>query len=244
MRWLIVLLLLLPVSGMAAPRVFDSGNTRVTLLELYTSEGCSSCPPADEWLSTLRYHPGLWARLVPVAFHVDYWDRLGWRDRFADARFSRRQQRYATLWGHGVVYTPGFVVDGREWRGGPQRGAIPMEHDSPAGRLTARLNQDRLEITYRSRDGAADTIAHVALLGFDRETPVKAGENRGLRLHHDFVVLDYRRAPLNHRSEGRLAATVRGPRPAKAPTALAIWVTSGEAPTPLQATGGWLQPPR
>ncbi len=60
-----------------------SGDTRVNLLELYTSEGCSSCPPADRWLSGLRQDPRLWRQLVPVAFHVDYWDGIGWPDRFA-----------------------------------------------------------------------------------------------------------------------------------------------------------------
>ena len=74
---------------------YRSGVQQTGLLELYTSEGCSSCPPADRWLSSLKDDDGLWQELIPVAFHVDYWDYLGWRDRFAARDFSQRQRRYA-----------------------------------------------------------------------------------------------------------------------------------------------------
>ena len=82
-----------PATGV--PTVFESGAERVNLVELYTSEGCSSCPPADRWLSGLRRNRGLWQQVVPLAFHVDYWDNLGWRDQFADASWSERQRQYA-----------------------------------------------------------------------------------------------------------------------------------------------------
>ena len=69
-------------SGSPIPATtFESGVTRTTLLELFTSEGCSSCPPAEKWLSQLKSNPDLWKKIVPIAFHVDYWDHLGWRDR-------------------------------------------------------------------------------------------------------------------------------------------------------------------
>src|SRR6476660_686425 len=72
---------------------FESGDTQSMLIELFTSEGCSSCPPAEKWLSALKSNQDLWKKIVPVAFHVDYWDRLGWRDRFAKPDFTSRQQR-------------------------------------------------------------------------------------------------------------------------------------------------------
>jgi len=65
------------------PKTFESGDTQNSLIELFTSEGCSSCPPADAWISQLKESPDLWKKIVPVAFHVDYWNNLGWRDRFA-----------------------------------------------------------------------------------------------------------------------------------------------------------------
>ena len=101
---------------------FEGGDTQVALVELYTSEGCSSCPPAEARLAKLRDDPELWKTIVPVAFHVDYWDGLGWPDRFASKAFTLRQYDYAARWRNGSVYTPAFVQNGRrchETRRGP-----------------------------------------------------------------------------------------------------------------------------
>src|SRR6266581_5068954 len=81
---------------------FESGEARTMLVELFTSEGCSSCPPADAWISQLKESPDLWKKIVPVAFHVDYWNNLGWRDRFAKPEFTARQRRYVAA-GSGVT---------------------------------------------------------------------------------------------------------------------------------------------
>src|SRR5882757_1213593 len=96
---LLLLLALLAAPLAAAPRHFTSGEGRTHLLELYTSEGCSSCPPAEAWLGDLRDAPGLWRDFVPVAFHVIYWDNLGWRDRFASKEYTARQYAYSAAWG-------------------------------------------------------------------------------------------------------------------------------------------------
>src|ERR1700752_821515 len=96
--------------------VFQSGAQKTHLIELFTSEGCSSCPPAEAWLSKLKSEPRLWKDFVPIAFHVDYWDRLGWRDPFASKEWTARQYQYSNAWKAETVYTPGFVLDGREWR--------------------------------------------------------------------------------------------------------------------------------
>src|SRR4051812_20605432 len=100
----------------AAEQRFTSGSNRVSLIELYTSEGCSSCPPAERWLGSLRDAPGLWRDFVPVALHVNYWDRLGWPDRFATREFTQREYAYAAKWDGSSVYTPCVVRDGAEWR--------------------------------------------------------------------------------------------------------------------------------
>ena len=114
------ILVLLAAQGAGAatvePLEFASGRSRVALIELYTSEGCSSCPPADRWLSKLRNERQLWRDYVPIAFHVDYWDYIGWRDRFAHTEYSNRQRQYQREGGTGVVYTPGFFNNGEEWR--------------------------------------------------------------------------------------------------------------------------------
>src|SRR5437867_7110380 len=106
----------------AGERVFESGPQKVRLLELFTSQGCSSCPPAEAWLSQLKSNPRLWKNFVPLAFHVDYWDRLGWRDPFAAKEWTARQYQYSANWKSESVYTPGFVLRseerrvGKEWR--------------------------------------------------------------------------------------------------------------------------------
>ncbi|HEX4349582.1 MAG TPA: DUF1223 domain-containing protein, partial [Verrucomicrobiae bacterium] len=81
----------------AEPFHFQSEVKQVSLVELYTSEGCSSCPPAEYWLNQLKHSPGLWKNFVPVAFHVDYWNSLGWKDHWSAPEFSERQRDYAQL---------------------------------------------------------------------------------------------------------------------------------------------------
>ncbi|MFN2476505.1 MAG: DUF1223 domain-containing protein, partial [Chthoniobacterales bacterium] len=87
----------------AADKMFESGPNKTRLLELFTSEGCSSCPPAEAWLSQLKDDARLWHDFVPLAFHVDYWDRLGWRDPFASKAWTARQYDYSARWKNGSV---------------------------------------------------------------------------------------------------------------------------------------------
>jgi hypothetical protein len=83
---------------MAKDIVLETSSSQVRLLELFSSEGCSSCPPAETWLSNLQNSSELWKSIVPVSFHVTYWDYLGWTDRFARPEYTQRQQEYAALW--------------------------------------------------------------------------------------------------------------------------------------------------
>src|SRR6266567_7895599 len=122
---LLINVIAMPASPMPAT-TFESGEARTMLVELFTSEGCSSCPPADAWINQLKESPDLWKKIVPVVFHVDYWDNLGWRDRFAKPEFTSRQRRYAAAWGGDSVYTPGFVINGKEWRGWFGGNAMPI----------------------------------------------------------------------------------------------------------------------
>ena len=100
MRIMYFCLLFACISVNAAPVEFQSSQRQVSLLELYTSEGCSSCPPAEAWLSKLKNSQGLWDEFVPVAFHVDYWNNPGWKDRFSDEQYTERQKSYAKLKDH------------------------------------------------------------------------------------------------------------------------------------------------
>jgi hypothetical protein len=221
---------------------FASGPHRVAVIELYTSEGCSSCPPADRWLGALRTDEGLWRDYVPVAFHVNYWDSLGWRDRLASAEATDRQYRLASAWGSRSVYTPCFVRDGAEWH--PEM-AAPGRDAGTAGTLTAEVTGGICRIHWQP--GAAAGVraysAHVVLLGGGLSSRVTAGENRGATLEHEFVALGMAEAPLAPSEGGPLAAVLALPRPAVPDArrrALAIWVAAAGALAPLQATGGWL----
>jgi hypothetical protein len=226
------------------PQVFTSAETRATLVEMYSSEGCSSCPPAEEWVSGLKTSPDLWKRIVPVVFHVDYWDHLGWPDRFASRDFTTRQHRYADAWNSASVYTPGFAVNGREWRGWFEHTPLPGDSAS-AGKLTVTLRDPtHAEVSFVPAGSASKRLqAELALLGGNLESNATRGENKGRRLRHDFVVLHLATAPLEvdgHRFTASIALPGKLP---ESPLAVAAWIVPAPAQPPLQATGGWLAKP-
>ncbi|HET9386770.1 MAG TPA: DUF1223 domain-containing protein [Gemmatimonadales bacterium] len=191
------------VASMAAPAaaqcIKESPPHAVALLELYTSEGCNSCPPADRWLSRIaREGPGPDAA-VPLAFHVDYWDRLGWKDRFASARFSERQQALARQAGSRAVYTPGVFFNFQEFRGwGSARfdDALRAVNGKPA-RADIRLELNTLSEAQLALKADFRMMApnkghaFVALYENRLSTDVKGGENRGVTLQHDYVVREW-----------------------------------------------------
>ena len=164
-----------------------SGATRNRLLELYTSEGCSSCPPADRWLS--RLPPGSGA--VPLAFHVDYWDRLGWRDPYAQAAFSQRQRNRNS--GSNWVYTPQVMLDGEDFRA--WHSGLPARSNAPAQvglTLTLDSMPERIEVRADSRFSSSAAARgaglYLALYENRLSSKVAAGENAELTLRHDYVV--------------------------------------------------------
>jgi hypothetical protein len=185
-----------PLPAAAAACNAKSGPHTTALLELYTSEGCSSCPPADRWLSS-SFPPGAEANVIPLAFHVDYWDRLGWKDRFAAASWTERQ--YAAMRANhaGFVYTPQVLLQGRdfEWHGNGVASAFSTAAARPARAdiaLEATPRQGAVAIAVSARvPGSAErkgATVQVALVDNGLVSEVKAGENSGARLAHDHVV--------------------------------------------------------
>jgi hypothetical protein len=218
---------------------FASGSQQTTLVELFTSQGCSSCPPAERWLGDLKDDPRLWREIIPVAFHVDYWDYIGWRDTFADPGFSARQRRYLSEDAIDSVYTPGFVVNGREWRGWFQGRALPIAKGE-SGNLQLNLNGRQLKASYTRGLRAGVTLdLHVALLGTDLEVDVARGENSGRRLAQDFTVL---RLITLSSTDGNWSTTLPAiDMPDGARPAIAAWVSDAATQRPLQAVGGWME---
>ena len=235
---LIGLLLGMGTGAQAAPLRLDSPVDRVNVVELFTSHGCNSCPPADAWLRKLVEHPGLWQRVIPLSFHVDYWDYLGWRDRFSSPAYSERQRAYRSSGGLHSVYTPGFTLNGEEWRGWRWPPSPDFDLGEAVGRLhlnvepgkTAELHFDPVQ----PRDGLS---AHLAVLGFGIASPIGAGENAGRTLKEDFVVLG------TSEQRGDAPWHLAWPTLREAHTsrrAVVAWISVSGDPQPIQAVGGWL----
>jgi hypothetical protein len=246
--WALLLAWWCTASGGEPAVRFQSATPATVLLELYTSEGCSSCPPAEKWLSRQVGSPQLWRDFVPVAFHVDYWDDLGWRDPWSKAEFSERQRQYGAKWRSKTIYTPEIVVDGKEWRGWQGRD-IPR-NTTPIGILSASSADTNLwSIRFNPTSSApADFQAHAVWLIGNVTAAVQAGENEGRTLRHDFIAISLVTAPMHHLSDGwECKLNLKPPagaRSGREAVAVAFWVTKAGQLESLQATGGWLKRPQ
>ena len=182
-----------------------SPDHSVALIELYTSEGCDSCPPADRWLSRFNQASGT-NRVVPLALHVDYWDRLGWKDRFASAKYTDRQYEQMRRQRSTFVFTPQVMLQGRDfaqWR-------AMADPAAAIAAVNARRPRANIELTVEPqganaivdvrvqvpdvRDRSRAVVA-VALVQSKLSSDVKAGENAGKRLTHDHVVRQWHSGP-------------------------------------------------
>ena len=188
----------LPATGFAACDA-RSGTKTAALVELYTSEGCSSCPPADRQLSRLRQALDPAAEVVPLALHVGYWDYIGWKDPYARAAFEERQSWLVRANQRNVVYTPAFFVNGielRSWQGALRdrvqqlnaltaAAAIRVQASvTPAGALA--LNAETT-----ARAGSEPAVLYLALAESGLVSKVTRGENSGATLAHDHVVREW-----------------------------------------------------
>ena len=174
-----------------------SGAATVPLLELYTSEGCSSCPPADKWMSSIKAD-----KVTPLAFHVDYWDYIGWKDKFSKAEYSDRQRKTAAFGGAGFVYTPQFVMNGRDFKGWDNSRLREKVESSQKLASRANLSLDAVTeangaITLKTSaqttnpSDAKNVDVFVAIYENKLVSKVNAGENSGRELKHDYVVRDF-----------------------------------------------------
>lgn len=193
----------MPVAAIAAECSAQSGAQTVPLLELYTSEGCSSCPPADKWLSSISAAGYGTDKVVPLAFHVDYWDYIGWKDRFAKPEFSARQREVAAIGRSSFVYTPQVMFNGadfRSWQQGsrfsqnianslkqPARANLGLNLNSAAsGEIAVKASAEAINAEDRKN---ADV--YIAVYENKLKSSVNAGENSGRQLDHDYVVREW-----------------------------------------------------
>ena len=179
-----------------------SGARTAVLVELYTSEGCDSCPPADKWLSSLQSQGYTPDKVVPLALHVDYWDYIGWKDPYAKREFATRQRRMAELKRAKIIYTPQVVLQGQDFRrwgtsdfaaevekmnGQPPRARIGLTLDA-MGRTSLDVTLSAEILSAAERKDAA-----IYLAAFENKltSQVSAGENKGKTLPHDYVVREW-----------------------------------------------------
>lgn len=208
-----------------------SGDKPPAVVELYTSEGCSSCPPADRWFSSIQAG----SDVVALAFHVSYWNHLGWPDRFATPATTERQYAIKAASGSPYVYTPQAVLNGKDWRNwrGQAPGRLPRitNKEPPALLLRREGNQVFADISASTSD--KKLAGYWAVLEDGHVSRVKAGENAGSTLKHDHVVSLYQpvsawNAQSGHQLSMQLPASQVEQR-------VAFIVTDTQLTTPLQA---------
>jgi hypothetical protein len=197
-------------SGTASASSAAHGGAGVAVVELFTSEGCSSCPPADRVLASLAARAK--ADSLPVytlSFHVDYWNYLGWRDRFSSASYSERQRGYSSINANGGTYTPQVVVNGEAECVGSDSSRVDDLIDSALKRaprtqieLDARRGPDGIDVSYRVSGATAGRVLNLALVEPRAESQVEQGENAGERLAHVNVVRGFASRALSDGNAG------------------------------------------
>ncbi|TXI45934.1 thioredoxin family protein [Methylophilus sp.] len=192
-----------------------SGPQTNALVELYTSEGCSSCPPADQWLSRLKNQSKPIGNIVPIALHVDYWDYIGWKDNFANPEFAKRQRDMATLGRARGVYTPQLAINGQDTRSWLNDARFKSEvatinHMPAKAEIRLTVNAQTAKSVQVSTNiktvEAGPLVYYLALQENNLQSTVNAGENRGELLRHDYVVRQWL-GPFKLGTDGKTSAS-------------------------------------
>ena len=200
------------VEAEVEPLVIRSSAEGFALVELFTSQGCSSCPPADRLLRDLLSDAEQ-KDIYALSFHVDYWNYLGWKDPYSDAAFSQRQRKYAQKFRSSRVYTPQMIVNGtQEFVGSDRtRAAIAIEkalsrqHDAF---IELKWYPQSQKLRYEVQGTSEASVLRIALVEKKIENSVPRGENRGRKLSHVQVVRKYESIPLGRDAAGDLSFTI------------------------------------
>jgi hypothetical protein len=230
----------------------------VAVVELFTSEGCSSCPPADELLADLVREHEHKGDLLALSFHIDYWDRLGWKDPWSSAPATARQQEYAGSLARGNLYTPQMIVGGTREFVGSDRARAKKEIETELARIHDRSPALRaswdpsaagaLRITIEAQPGATaagrqapSAHAVVALVERALTSDVRRGENAGRKLSHENVVRVFETVSLD--SAGRGQTTLKAPKDVQAQNASIIVFLQDQPGRPILAGASIPLPP-
>lgn len=234
---LILFIFLIPSLTLAL--TIESPKSKVHLIELFTSESCSSCPPAQDWLNALKKSPKLWKEIVPVGFHVDYWNHLSWKDPFSKEAYTSRQRNYARLMGSSTVFTPQLLLNGR--RNLKSRSPYPERSSKIVGKLNVVYNEKSgdtalvLDKAYGQK-----LLCHGAVLGSADKRQISSGENSGKVLRHEFVAIGFvsaksKRVGDQHHCRFKLVIETKNVKTKD--KALAFWVSDPSTGEVIQAIG-------
>ncbi|MES2005919.1 MAG: DUF1223 domain-containing protein [Bacteroidota bacterium] len=189
-------------------RPASKASPAIVVMELFTSQGCSSCPPADALLA--EYAKGNDMRIMPLSFHVDYWDRLGWTDPFSNRMYSERQQWYSSHLPKGSVYTPQLIVNGRNEAIGSNRNTIgklvqqELKAAAPGEIVIDEITvgKNMINFHYTTNVTTQDAVLNVALIQREATTQIKAGENEGVTLTNHNIVRSFITQPVSKEGTG------------------------------------------
>ena len=206
-RLIFTIMLLACVSCNSNAQVSGLNGKGFAVIELFTSEGCSSCPPADELVDKIQKDNNN-GQIYILAFHVDYWDHQGWKDRFSDQEFSKRQRQYASWLKLETVYTPQIVVNGTTECVGSDQGAVLKamaagldQESTKTLMLTSRIERGQLTVQYEGAGDEKKSELVLALIQKSAQSNVSAGENSGKRLSHVQIVRQIARFPIDINSK-------------------------------------------
>ncbi|MCB0413887.1 MAG: DUF1223 domain-containing protein [Bdellovibrionales bacterium] len=221
-------------------QIFVSDIQQTKVLELFSTQGCSSCPPAQAFVSRLKTNKGLWKSFIPLVFHVDYWDYLGWKDPYAQKRYSLRQRRYVSELGLNGGYTPMFVLN--RYTGSSLSLAKIKERGAEVGVLRVKKQDKNYHVEFKPKGDQGNGFKlNYAFIANNVATKVTAGENKGELLRHDFLVLEsgvetFAKIKKTYSFNGK----IEEPKfPKSTSRAIVFWVTRVNSQVPIQATGGY-----
>lgn len=222
------------ILGSCFARDFESPK-KTRFIELYSSQGCHSCPPAERWIGQLANDPNLWKENIPIVFHVDYWNYLGWKDPFASKDNTNRQRKYGSTGAVKSIYTPGFLVNGQEWKDYFRGRKLP-EAKALTGKIKVSIKEKIVTVHYNQSMNGKRFQARLIVHGV--ETKVLRGENGGRRFTEDFIA--FQTATSTEEKQSWSFSFPKTALPKAKGFALIIWVEDKKTQAPLQAAGSWI----
>ena len=234
-------------------KIQSNSSENPVLIELFTSQGCSSCPPAEIWMTKKLTHEGLFKTFIPVVYHVDYWNYIGWVDIFSSKTYSNRQRNYAKFLKSRQIATPSFFVNGRPWKQWYLNDPLNATKTDPGKSnplKSAEIFKNRRIFVFASPSSlkpeyqSQDLTIHIALLTTGVISSITGGENKGKTLKNDFSILHYEQKLLPDNTPGLkkvefavppISLKLRGKK-----QAIAIWISDHPNGPVLQALASWI----